>query len=151
MKSYPTIKYFPKGSTTAVPYEGGRSESDFVDFLNKNAGTHRSVGGSLDVSAGTIEALDTLVSKFISGDTSLVALTEQAKEAAVGLKDRYADYYLRVISKLASGPDYAGKELSRLQSLLRKGGLAPGKVDDLLSRSNILQKFSGINGDKSEL
>jgi len=43
VKGYPTIKFFPKGSSSkeAQEYEGGRSLDDFVQFLNSRAGTHR--------------------------------------------------------------------------------------------------------------
>lgn len=37
---FPTLKYFPKGSTEAEDYKGGRGEEDFVTFLNDKAGTH---------------------------------------------------------------------------------------------------------------
>ena len=44
---------------------------------------------------------------------------------------------------------YAEKEFKRLQGLISKGNLAPEKLDDLVSRSNILRKFLGT--EKSEL
>ncbi|ETP47794.1 protein disulfide-isomerase domain [Phytophthora nicotianae P10297] len=37
---FPTLKYFPEGSTEPEDYKGGRSEDDFVNFLNEKAGTH---------------------------------------------------------------------------------------------------------------
>jgi protein disulfide-isomerase A6 len=37
---FPTLKYFPQGSTEAEAYNGGRGEDDFVSFLNDKAGTH---------------------------------------------------------------------------------------------------------------
>jgi protein disulfide-isomerase A6 len=46
--------------------------------------------------------------------------------------------------------EYAEKEFKRLQGLITKGNLAPEKLDDLTSRSNILRKFLGIE-EKSEL
>lgn len=65
VRSYPTIKFFPKGSDKgmhwllvvglqlifsldAIPYEVGRSEADFVKFLNEHCGTQRAVGGGLN-------------------------------------------------------------------------------------------------------
>lgn len=36
---FPKLKYFPEGSTEPEDYEGGRSEEDFVTFLNDKAGT----------------------------------------------------------------------------------------------------------------
>jgi len=37
VSGYPTLKYFPKGSTTPEDYNGGRTADDFVDFLNQKA------------------------------------------------------------------------------------------------------------------
>lgn len=147
VQSYPTIKYFKKGSTEALPYEGARSEKDFIDFLNTNAGTHRAVGGGLDATGGTIEAFNTLIEKFQGayGDGA-----EEAKKLADTLQDKYAQYYAKAFTKLGANKEYAEKELKRLQGLITKGNLAPSKMDDLMSRSNILRKFLG-NQEKSEL
>ena len=150
VKSYPTIKYFPKGSKTPQAYEGGRAEKDFIDFLNTNAGTHRAVGGGLDAKAGTIEALDAVVAKLTAGG-SLATVSEEAQKAAQSLKYKYAEYYVKVFNKLGSSNDYVEKELARLDGLLRKGGLAPEKMDDLTSRSNILRKFTGNGKFRDEL
>ncbi|KAI9831328.1 MAG: hypothetical protein M1819_005102 [Sarea resinae] len=151
IKSYPTIKYFPAGSTEPKAYEGGRTEKDFVNFLNVNAGTHRIVGGGLDAKAGTVEILDAVVSKLTNGG-SIDSISKEAKKAAQGLQDKYAEYYVKVFDKLAKNKAYAQKELARLQGLLNKGGLAPEKIDDLTSRSNILKKFAGTEEEaKDEL
>ncbi len=141
VESYPTIKYFPKGSTTPVEYEGGRSEEDFISFLNAKLGTHRVVGGALDATAGTVPSLDAIIEKYTAGG-NLVNISKEAADAAKGLEDKYSHYYLKVLEKLAKSQGYAEKELGRLQNLLKKGGLAPEKVDDLVSRSNILRKFA---------
>ncbi|KAF2659704.1 disulfide isomerase [Lophiostoma macrostomum CBS 122681] len=148
VQSYPTIKYFKKGSSEPLPYEGARAEKDFVQFINTNAGTHRAVGGGLDATGGTIEALDTLVTKFQNayGDG-----LEEARKASEGLKDKYAQYYVKVFQKLGDNKGYAEKELKRLQGLLGRGNLAPEKLDDLTSRSNILRRFLGTEEEKSEL
>ena len=52
MSSYPTIKFFPKGTTEPVEYDGARTEDAFVEFLNTHCGTHRTVGGLLDDAVG---------------------------------------------------------------------------------------------------
>lgn len=147
VQSYPTIKYFPKGSTEALPYEGARSEKDFVDFLNANAGTHRAVGGGLDATGGTIEAFNAVIEKFNGAFGDGVA---EAKKLAEGLQDKYAQYYVKVFEKSGANKAYADKELKRLQGLIGKGNLAQEKLDDLTSRSNILRKFLGLE-EKSEL
>lgn len=142
--SYPTIKFFPKGSKDAEKYEGGRQEKDFVEFINSKAGTHRAVGGGLDNTAGTIEALDHLVAKF-TGGSSLAEVAAEVAKAAADMKEnahyKYAEYYVRVFDKLGKSDNYAAKELARLEGIIKKGGLAPAKLDEFTSKSNILRRF----------
>lgn len=155
VKSYPTIKFFPKGSKEGEIYSGGRSEQDLLKFLNGKAGTHRTPGGGLDAVAGTIEALDTLVAKF-AGGSSIAEVAAEATKAVESLKNdvqyKYAEYYVKVFSKSIENDGYAAKELARLDKILKKGGLAPSKLDEFTSKTNILRKFveKAIPG-KSEL
>lgn len=150
VKSYPTIKFFPKRSTTPIAYEGGRGEADLVTYLNEKAGTYRAVGGGLDAKAGTIDTLDTILAKLQTGAT-VASITADATAAAKGLKGKYAEYYVKVLGKAGASQTYVQKELARLEGLLKKGGLAPEKLDDLVSRTNILRKFSVQDSGKSEL
>jgi len=150
VKSYPTINFYPKGSTEAVPYTGGRSEDALVDFINQKAGTFRLADGSLNNLAGVIPSLDETVAALKSGgDAAYSALYT----AAGALQDKYAEYYTKVGKKVEANADYASKELARLQGIVKKGGLAPEKLDDLISRSNILSKFLGeqTSSGKEEL
>jgi len=153
--SYPTIKFFPKGSTTPVEYKGGRTEADFVKFLNDQAGTHRAPGGGLDATAGTIEVLDSIVAKFTGGATlAEVAAEAAAKAAELGeaAQYQYAKYYVRVFEKLGQSDTYAAKELKRLDGLMQKGGLAPEKLDEFTSKTNILKRYiEKVTTGKSEL
>lgn len=139
---YPTIKFFPKGSTEGEIYQGGRSEEAFVEFLNNKAGTHRAPGGGLDEKAGTVPALDELVAKYTSSQ-NFNELVGEIKKAAKGVQDKYTEYYVKVAEKLSQNSEYAVKEFNRLKKVLSKGGSAPEKIDDLISRSNILRRFLG--------
>jgi protein disulfide-isomerase A6 len=65
-------------------------------------------------------------------------------KTAGALQDKYAEYYTKVGKKAEVNADYVSKELARLQGLIKKGGLAPEKLDDLVSRSNILTKFKDV-------
>ena len=142
VKSYPTIKWFKAGSTKPEDYSGGRSEADLVDFVNKNAGTHRTPGGKLSVTAGTIAAIDTVIQKVLnSGKDFSASADEVVKAATAETGNKFAEYYGKVAQKIKSNSGYVDKELGRLQSILKKGGLAPEKIDELTSRSNILKKF----------
>lgn len=80
----------------------------------------------------------------------MASITKEATEAVKGLQDTYSYYYVKVLAKLATSQGYAEKELARLESLIKKGGLAPEKLDDLVSRSNILRRFSGIKESVKE-
>lgn len=150
---YPTIKFFPAGSKEAEPYAGARSEDSLVAFINAKVGTHRLVGGGLDSMAGTIEVLDTVLSKYItaSGFSDIETATEEIKKAAAAVTDKTKEYYLKALAKITGNPEYAMKEQTRLAGLLKKGGLAPEKIDDLQKRSNILAKFLVKDDAKDEL
>lgn len=72
---------------------------------------------------------------------------------AKDIRGKYVEYYLKVSQKLGQNEGYVEKELGRVEGLIRKGGLAREKLDDLVSRSNILRKFrrEGVEGVKDEL
>lgn len=155
MTSYPTIKFFPKGSTEGEPYNGGRSEKDLVAFINEKAGTHRVPGGSLDATGGTIDVLNHIAIKYAAGTEKLADLAAEAKKAieelGEGAQYKYAQYYIRVFDKLAENEGYVAKESARLNNILKKGGLAPAKLDELQSKSNILKQFIQAVTGKDEL
>lgn len=150
---FPTIKFFPKGSTEPSPYDGARSEQAFVDFINKKTGVHRTVGGRLSSQAGTIEVLDEILAKYITagGISDVGAASTEIKKAAADLTATTKEYYLKALAKLTGNPEYAMKEQSRLAGILKRGGLAPEKIDDLQRRSNILARFLTKDGESGEL
>ena len=154
VSGYPTIKFFPKGTTEPEAYSGGRTEADLVSFMNSKAGTHRAPGGGLDATAGTIEALDAIVEK-LTGGSSISEIAAEATKAAADLKSntqyKYAEYYVKVFDKLSKSDNYAAKELARLDKILKKGGLAPEKLDEFTSKTNILKRFVEKATGKSEL
>jgi protein disulfide-isomerase A6 len=146
---YPTIKFFAKGSTEGVVYTGARTEEAFVEFLNTKAGTHRAPGGGLDDKAGTVPLLDSLIAKYVSTQ-NIQDLVAEVKKAAKGVEGKYSEYYIKVAEKLSQNQEYAVNEFNRLKKILAKGGSAPEKVDDIISRSNILRKFLGLEEEKEE-
>ncbi|KAH6611131.1 disulfide-isomerase erp38 [Trichoderma cornu-damae] len=150
---YPTIKFFPAGSKEPVTYEGGRQEIDFINFINEKAGTYRTEGGDLSDAAGTVPSLDAIVTKFLGG-ISLSEAVSEIKDGVAKLKGtaeaKFSDYYVRVFDKLSQNDKFASKELTRLQSILAKGGLAAGKRDEIQLKVNVLNKFVPKEG-KDEL
>lgn len=124
-----------------------------MNYINAKTGTQRVPGGGLNEHAGVIPALDAVVAKHLSAG-SLGELVGEVKKTAEGLKkegaEKYAEYYVRVAGKVAESEEYAGKELGRLERILKKGGSAPEKVDDLVSRSNVLRRFTGLAGERKD-
>lgn len=160
---YPTIKFFPATSSSssdsgaaAKPgtedYKGGRDEASLVSFVNSKTGTQRAPGGGLSASAGTIAALDELVAKYTGeAGATLDEITTQVQAAVAGLKDASADYYVKVLGKVKGNEGYLEKETGRLEGLLKKGGLARGKEDDLTRRLNVLRRFVKGEASKEEV
>ena len=62
IKGFPTIKYFPKGKTTAEEYSGGRTADTIISWVNSKVGLNR---------------------KLKSAPTSVTVLTEQNFESVV--------------------------------------------------------------------
>lgn len=160
VSSYPTIKFFPAGSIVAEEYNGGRSEADFVKFVNGKAGTHRVVGGGLDATAGTIDVLNHIALKFSAGGAAISELAAEAQKSVESLgkeaQYKYAEYYIRVFDKLSKSDNYVAKELARLDGIIKRGGLAPSKLDELQTKTNILKQFIAgvaekVTGGKDEL
>ncbi|OAQ64380.1 ER-resident thioredoxin protein [Pochonia chlamydosporia 170] len=153
VSSYPTIKWFGAGDKKGEEYSGGRSEEDFIKFINEKAGTHRVAGGGLDRLAGTIAALDSLVARFTGGaklEDIAAEVTKAVKKFNDDAKYAYAKYYVRVFDKLSKSDNFVAKELSRLEGILEKGGLAPSKRDEIQSKTNILRRFAEKAAEKAE-
>ena len=88
--------------------------------------------------------MNAIVEKVMAGSQTVESGYEEAKKAAADLSDKYSEYYVKVLGKLKSNAEYAEKETARLTNMIKKGGLAPEKQDDLISRSNILNRFKKV-------
>ncbi|KAG0028482.1 hypothetical protein BGZ82_008423 [Podila clonocystis] len=144
VSGYPTIKYFAADGSV-IEYEGGREEQDFIDFINKRAGTQRAVGGRLSPDAGRIAKLDLLAKKFVqaSSDADKKAVSEEAIQTAGELKDTNASakHYVRVFEKAAATPEFVTTESARLAKIADSETLSAAKADDFAVRQNILAAF----------
>ncbi|KAJ7364050.1 protein disulfide isomerase [Mycena albidolilacea] len=143
VSGFPTIKFFPRGSTEPVAYEGGRGEEDFVNFLNEKCGTQRAVGGGLSDKAGRLADFDALASKFFVAAADARATLLKDALALAESAGVVSKHYIRVMEKLVNGTEgYVEKEAKRLESILKKRSLAPAKLDEIKIKSNILRAFS---------
>lgn len=126
VSSYPTIKFFPRGSSKSVEFQPeaynlARTEDAFVTFLNEHCGTNRAVGGGLTELAGRVLLLDAIAERFFSGAQSTAELVDQARKAVVEIGDKAKDasvvYYVKVMDKLhgkgAEGQAWLTKEQGR--------------------------------------
>jgi protein disulfide-isomerase A6 len=80
VSGYPTLKWFAKGASEPVAFNGERALTALVDFVNTEAGTRRLASGKLSSEAGLIEDLDGLVERYFSGDKQTIY--EKAKTVA---------------------------------------------------------------------
>jgi protein disulfide-isomerase A6 len=164
VRSYPTIKFFPsiykpikprkskkvktpeeeaKSKTKVVEdYQKGRSEADFVEFLNERCTTFRAVGGGLNEDAGRWPILDELAQKILVAEGSARQKIHDEAAQLVEPIGEMSDYYLKVMKKIIAGSsDWIAKESKRLQSILEKKTLSPTKLDEIKIKSNVLAAF----------
>lgn len=142
---YPTIKWFPMGNKEGEDYSGGRTESDFIEFINKNAGTERVIGGGYLPTAGRNDALDALVVEFLAAEEALRGdIMEKAKTAIASIEGKYARvakfYALGMKKYMKVGAEYPEKERARLGRLM-EGNVTPEKKAEFHLRTNILGAF----------
>ena len=160
------FQFFPKALDGTEdkfprPCNAARSEEGLIEYLNSNCGTYRTSGGSLSSLAGRLPALDALASKWLGageGSKERSAILEQAQHwretmlkapnvSGTPDKDIAAQYYLRVMDKVAESRDYLEKESNRIAGILKKNvegtsQLASKKVDELTRKLNILKGFT---------
>ncbi|KAL1739325.1 thioredoxin-like protein [Schizophyllum fasciatum] len=141
--SYPTLTFFGKGAKAAPePYTGGRTEKDFVAFLNEKCGTQRAVGGGLTEMAGRLPTLDALAAKFLASAADLRTSVYDEAKALADTLGAAAKPYLKVMEKVASGSEeYLAKERKRLESIISKRGIDSSKLDELKIKVNVLKAF----------
>ncbi|WWD17476.1 protein disulfide-isomerase domain [Kwoniella shandongensis] len=148
VRSFPTIKFFPKGGAEPIMYSSGRTEEQFIEYLNEHCGTHRTVTGLLSETAGKVLTLDTLASSFFSAKLlERPDILNKAREYIGTLTDKKAnvsaEYYVKAMERvLEKGEGWVVKEQARIAGLLASPSLAPTKLDELKVKANILSAFA---------
>ncbi|ORX86673.1 disulfide isomerase [Anaeromyces robustus] len=148
VKGYPHLVFFDaseksKEGYEPIVYDGGRSEEDFIEFLNEKCKTNRLVGGGLNEKAGRISTLDDLVKKFVSTDSKeeIANIISEASKIAETINDKYSNYYVKVMNKINEKKDYIDKEIARLTKIMSGKNISNVKADDFAKRINILNIF----------
>jgi len=144
ISGYPTLKWFPKNDKSGKLYEEGRDVDAFVNYINRNAGTHRDRNGGLTASAGRIEKLDDIVKKFSSSEDkpSLIKEAEEVVASLVGEGISDAKYYLKAMLNVRDVKDFLLNEVARLERMITSGSLSNNKRDEFTRKKNILSAFS---------
>ncbi|KAG0260649.1 hypothetical protein BG011_001712 [Mortierella polycephala] len=141
---YPTIKFFAADGSVE-DYRGGRSEQDFIDFINQKTGTQRVAGGLLSAEAGRIPELDELVQKFVqaSNKDEKKTISDKALELAATLTtNSSAKYYSRFFEKTLATPTYPATEAARLAKIIKNKSVSRVRLDEFSIRHNILSVFN---------
>jgi len=149
VSGFPTIKFFPKDNKEGEAYNGGRSQEDFITYLNARCGLKRVAGGGLTDDAGRVEALDALAAKFMSAEDKSAVMEETVAASADLAKE--AQYYHKVMKKvIEKGSDFIDTETSRLSRML-EGSMSDEKKDQFTVRKNILGAFASSSDGHTEL
>lgn len=150
---YPTIKFFPAGSSEPEDYQGGREVDDFVEFINNKVGTERLSNGSLKPTAGRVAALDTILSEANQVvDAAVLGKITEAAKALEGKAAAFGKVYVAVAQKAASkGAEYAAKEFQRIGKLLAGGNMKAENKYNFQVKQNILQSFIASAPSSNEL
>lgn len=151
ISGFPTIKFFPKDNKDGEEYSGGRSEQDFIDFLNEKCKTNRVSGGGVSDEAGRIEKFDGFAKDFMANQDKRDAILEEAKSLIDAQENtKMATYYTKVMERVQSkGDAFVINEIERLKRLI-DGDISTAKKDEFSMRRNILKQFKA-EANKEEL
>lgn len=140
---YPTVKYFPPGSTVPVDYQGGREVEPMLDYINVNAGTYRTLSGELTEMAGRIKSLDDVILAVEKIDAAAIASMKEAVAAVADSKAAaHAKEYLSMAEKIAAkGVEFVEKEIARLTGMIGSSSVSADKKTGFMIRKNILNAF----------
>jgi len=140
---YPTVKFFPFGSTVPVSYEGPREVESMSEYLNSQAGTFRSLTGELFESAGRLKIFDDIIATTEKFDEALLSALNTASSAITDAASApHVKEYLKTAEKVAAkGVAYVEKEIGRLSGMIASESVAPEKKTNFMFRRNILKAF----------
>jgi len=145
VSGFPTIKFFPKGSSEGEVYNGGRSPKEFVEFINEKSGTERTVGGGYTAKAGRIDGLDALADKFQEESGSRASILKEAEGTDVSehTNAEYAKFYVLAMKRIIEkGESYATDEIKRLERMLEGAAITAKNRGQFSKRINILKVFT---------
>lgn len=142
ISGFPTIKWFPAGSSEPETYDKARDLEAMVAFINEKAGTKRNADGSLMEDAGRVFALEDVIGAATTYDANFVSVIKAAAGSLSGQEATYAKQYVAVAEKvLAKGAAYLDTEIARLDGMLSKPSIQDEKKTEFMLKKNILKSF----------
>lgn len=134
VQGFPTIKLFKGSTAEPLKFEGHRTADAVIDFINKECGTEREVGGLLNERAGLIEAAAPVVEEFLTGDRA--AAIEKMK-AIPG-----AEFYVKVMDRYQQkGKEQVEKDMETMMGILTAKKSSWAALDGMKKRYNVFAQF----------
>jgi protein disulfide-isomerase A6 len=141
VRAFPSFKFFPKDNKKSwTDYKAAQDRKSFIDFLNEQCDTERSLDGLLLPHVGRNNELDILAREFMEAETSVIQRRQIADKT---LKQAGKDsYYHKVMAKaLKNGDASIAAEIERLREMIEFFTLSPQKITAFSRRLNILYSF----------
>ena len=146
LKDYPGFIFFGRDGEWER-YDAGTDAASIVAFLNRKAGTMRTVDGKLTVGAGKVKEME----KFATLDVTDAVVNEATAILSTlsGTAEENGKHYVKVLERIKQkGPGYVGEELKRLQGLLDKDSISAEKKKLFMIRKDILESFQPASHDE---
>lgn len=150
VSGYPTLLFFPAGSSEPIPYQGARTPEALVDFVNEQAGTARSVEGGVNPEFGLLAeltaALDEVKCTAADGaqacfDQLAAAVDKATQDAGGAFSDfsaKLGKFYKNALDKASAKALFIKSELERLAALEKDPNVKPDARRYVTARKNIL-------------
>lgn len=140
VSGYPTLKWFPAGSSEPIDYDSGRDADALIEYINGKAGLNRMKGGKVHPSGGLVTALNEIVTASSSYDSALVDSLKAAVDGLSGKEAEYGARYISIASKIVEkGDDYLKNEIARLTKMVANPSIQPDKKTNFMYKLNVLQ------------
>lgn len=142
ISGFPTIKFFPAGSSEPESYDQARELDAMVAFINEKAGTKRNPDGTLSADAGRVLGLEDIIGAAAAFDAAFVGTLKAAAASLTGEDAKHAMQYVAVAEKIvAKGLGYLDTEIARLGGMLSKPSIQAEKKTEFQLKQNILKAF----------
>ncbi len=140
VSGYPTLKWFPPGSSEPIDYDSGRDADALIEYINDKAGLNRMKGGKVHPTGGLVTSLDEIVTAASAYNSDLVDSLKAALDGLSGKDAEYGARYVSIASKIVEkGEEYMKNEIARLTKMIANPSIQPDKKTNFMYKLNVLQ------------